>query len=185
MQVLQHAFRLYVAHDKFEQAIAFYERIQGVRYERRVNIPETGINAAKIGGFLIFTGASRACRASEKSTRSSMLIPSTRPFRGSPKTEPRFLPAHAMLQAEKTRPYDTRTASSSNISRRRGETGSPTDAAAPAASSHLAPRRLRRIAELKVDRTDAADGDDRRLVLATDHAVIMRRQGDAMHVAAS
>lgn len=58
MQVLQHAFRLYVAHDKFEQAIAFYERIQGVRYERRVNIPETGINAAKVGGFLIFTRAS-------------------------------------------------------------------------------------------------------------------------------
>lgn len=57
MQVLQHAFRLYVAHDKFEQAIAFYERIQGIRCERRVNIPETGINAAKVGGFLIFTGA--------------------------------------------------------------------------------------------------------------------------------
>ena len=56
MQVLQHAFRLTVASDKFEQAIAFYERIQGIRCERRVNIPETGISAAKVGGFLIFTG---------------------------------------------------------------------------------------------------------------------------------
>jgi predicted enzyme related to lactoylglutathione lyase len=57
MQVLQHAFRLYVARDKFEQAIAFYERIQARSCERRVNIPETAIDAAKVGGFLIFTGA--------------------------------------------------------------------------------------------------------------------------------
>jgi predicted enzyme related to lactoylglutathione lyase len=57
MQVLQDAFRFYVASDKFEQAIAFYERIQGIGCERRVNIPETQINAAKVGGFLIFTGA--------------------------------------------------------------------------------------------------------------------------------
>jgi predicted enzyme related to lactoylglutathione lyase len=57
MQVLQHVFRLYVARDKFEQAITFYERIQGISCERRVHIPETGIDAAKVGGFLIFTGA--------------------------------------------------------------------------------------------------------------------------------
>ena len=57
MQVLQHVFRLYVAREKFEQAIAFYERIQGLSCERRVHIPETGIDAAKDGGFLIFTGA--------------------------------------------------------------------------------------------------------------------------------
>jgi predicted enzyme related to lactoylglutathione lyase len=57
MQVLQHAFRLYVARDKFEQAIAFYERIQDLSCERRVHISETGIDAAKVGGFLIFTGA--------------------------------------------------------------------------------------------------------------------------------
>ena len=57
MQVLQHVFRLYAAQDSFEQAIAFYERIQGINCERRVHISETGIDAAKIGGFLIFTGA--------------------------------------------------------------------------------------------------------------------------------
>ncbi|MBV8793688.1 MAG: VOC family protein [Hyphomicrobiales bacterium] len=57
MQVLQHVFRLYVALDKFEQAIAFYEWIQGLSCERRVHIPETGMDAAKVGGFLIFTGA--------------------------------------------------------------------------------------------------------------------------------
>jgi predicted enzyme related to lactoylglutathione lyase len=60
MQVLQHVFRLYVARDKFEQAIAFYERIQGSSCERRVHISETGIDAAKVGGFLIFTGASES-----------------------------------------------------------------------------------------------------------------------------
>jgi predicted enzyme related to lactoylglutathione lyase len=57
MQVLQHVFHLYVAHDRFEQAIAFYERIQSRSCERRVHISETGIDAAKVGGFLIFTGA--------------------------------------------------------------------------------------------------------------------------------
>lgn len=57
MQVLQHVFRLSVARDKFERAIAFYERIQGLSCERRVYISETGIDAAKVGGFLIFTGA--------------------------------------------------------------------------------------------------------------------------------
>ena len=43
---------------------------------------------------------------------------------------------------------------------------------------------LRGIAELEVDRTDAADGDDGRLVVAANHAVVVRRQGDATHVAA-
>ena len=49
MQVLQYVFRLYVARDKFEQAIAFYERIQDLSCERRVHISETGIDAAKVG----------------------------------------------------------------------------------------------------------------------------------------
>ncbi len=44
-----------------------------------------------------------------------------------------------------------------------------------ASASHFPPRRLRGIAEGEIDRTDAADGDHHRLVLAADHAVVMRR----------
>jgi predicted enzyme related to lactoylglutathione lyase len=57
MHVLQHVFRLYVDLDKFEDRITFYERIQNRTCERRINISETGVLAAKVGGFLIFAGS--------------------------------------------------------------------------------------------------------------------------------
>ncbi|WLA79505.1 VOC family protein [Bradyrhizobium elkanii] len=56
MRILQQAFRLYVDPGAFETTIAFYEQAQGIKCERRVKIAETGIEAAKIGGFLIFAG---------------------------------------------------------------------------------------------------------------------------------
>lgn len=57
MRILQQAFRLYVEPDAFERTIAFYERAQAMTCERRVKIAETGIEAAKVGGFLIFAGS--------------------------------------------------------------------------------------------------------------------------------
>lgn len=56
MRILQHAFRTYVESDMLEKAIDFYEQVQGIKCERRVKIAETGIVAAKVGGFLIFSG---------------------------------------------------------------------------------------------------------------------------------
>lgn len=56
MRILQHAFRTYVEPDMLDQTIAFYEQAQGMTCERRVKIVEIGIEAAKVGGFLIFSG---------------------------------------------------------------------------------------------------------------------------------
>jgi predicted enzyme related to lactoylglutathione lyase len=57
MKILQSAFRLYVSPESFERTIAFYERFQNQPCERRMHIAETGIDAAKVGGFLIFAGS--------------------------------------------------------------------------------------------------------------------------------
>jgi predicted enzyme related to lactoylglutathione lyase len=60
MKILQSVFRLYVSNEAFEKTISFYERLQNLRCERRVHISETGVTAAKIGGFLIFSGSAEA-----------------------------------------------------------------------------------------------------------------------------
>ncbi len=57
MKILQSAFRLYANPEAFEKAISFYERLQNQHCERRVHIAETGVVAAKVGGFLIFAGS--------------------------------------------------------------------------------------------------------------------------------
>lgn len=56
MQILQQAFRVYVEIPELESCVRFYEQIQGIRCERRVRIPETEIEAAKVGGVLILAG---------------------------------------------------------------------------------------------------------------------------------
>ena len=56
MHILQQCFRVHVESDKLESTIRFYEGLQGSVCERRVNIPETHIQAAKVGGFLILAG---------------------------------------------------------------------------------------------------------------------------------
>src|ERR1700733_4246030 len=83
-----------------------------------------------------------------------------------------------------TSPSEIQTAWWSSISRRPDEIIEAAPVVLIWTGSHFAPRRLRRIAELKVDWTDAADGNDGRLIVAANHAIIMRRQGDAVHVAA-
>jgi hypothetical protein len=50
--------------------------------------------------------------------------------------------------------------------------------------SQGSPRGIRWIGEREVDWTDTADCDDRRFILAADHAVVMRSSGHAVHEAA-
>lgn len=59
MRIVQHCYRVYAETQEFEQAIAFYEGLQGVRCERRVTISETHVQAAKVGAFLILAGDAR------------------------------------------------------------------------------------------------------------------------------
>lgn len=56
MQILERAFRVYAGPDELESSIAFYEALQNRACERRVVIAETGVTAAKVGGFLILSG---------------------------------------------------------------------------------------------------------------------------------
>lgn len=56
MRILQQAFRIYVDTDALDATVAFYEQAQGMKCERRVIIVETGVVAAKVGGFLILSG---------------------------------------------------------------------------------------------------------------------------------
>ena len=49
MRILQQCFRVYA--EEIEAAVAFYEGLQGVACERRVKIPETSVEAAKVGAF--------------------------------------------------------------------------------------------------------------------------------------
>jgi alcohol dehydrogenase len=56
MRILEQAFRVYTDKEHFREVIRFYEELQGVTCERRVKIPETGVEAAKVGGFLLLAG---------------------------------------------------------------------------------------------------------------------------------
>jgi len=56
MRILQHCFRVYADADEFEASIQFYEELQQTKCERRVKIPETRTEAAKVGRFLILSG---------------------------------------------------------------------------------------------------------------------------------
>ena len=56
MRIEEKAFRVYADKAHFDEAIGFYEALQGVTCERRVTIPETRVEAAKVGGFLVLGG---------------------------------------------------------------------------------------------------------------------------------
>jgi predicted enzyme related to lactoylglutathione lyase len=56
MHILQQCFRVYAEASQLEASIRFYEGLQDVTCERRISIPEAGIEAAKVGGFLILAG---------------------------------------------------------------------------------------------------------------------------------
>ena len=60
MRILEQCFRIYTEADHFERMVAFYEGLQGVPCARRVKIAETGVEAAKIGGILLFGGSKDA-----------------------------------------------------------------------------------------------------------------------------
>ena len=55
MRILEPAFRVYCSPADLERTVAFYEKAQGITCERRVEIRETGVLAAKVGGFLILS----------------------------------------------------------------------------------------------------------------------------------
>lgn len=59
MHIQEQAFRVYTDTEHFEELIRFYEGLQGIVCERRVRIPETGVEAAKVGGFLLLAGDRR------------------------------------------------------------------------------------------------------------------------------
>src|SRR5271154_410159 len=63
MRILQHCFRVYAAADEFEATIRFYEGLQQAKCERRVKIPETRTEAAKVGRFLILGGDQESLRS--------------------------------------------------------------------------------------------------------------------------
>jgi predicted enzyme related to lactoylglutathione lyase len=56
MQILQHCFRVYADAGEFDASVRFYEDLQQTKCERRVKIPETRTEAAKVGRFLILGG---------------------------------------------------------------------------------------------------------------------------------
>lgn len=56
MRIEQQAFRIYTDKKHFGKVIQFYEQLQGVMCERRVQIPKTSVEAAKIDGFLLLAG---------------------------------------------------------------------------------------------------------------------------------
>ncbi len=56
MRILEHCYRVYADLAAFDETIAFYEQLQGVKCARRVSIVETGVLAAKIGAFLLLAG---------------------------------------------------------------------------------------------------------------------------------
>jgi predicted enzyme related to lactoylglutathione lyase len=56
VRIRQQAFRVYADPAAFEQTIRFYEEMQSIHCERRVLIAETGVQVAKIGGFLLLSG---------------------------------------------------------------------------------------------------------------------------------
>ena len=60
MRVVNQAFRLYVEPNQLESTIAFYEEIQGKSCERRIKIPEAGIEVAVVGGFILLAGSAEA-----------------------------------------------------------------------------------------------------------------------------
>jgi predicted enzyme related to lactoylglutathione lyase len=63
MQILQHCFRVYADADELEASIRFYENLQQTKCERRVKIPETRAEAAKVGRFLILGGDQKSLSA--------------------------------------------------------------------------------------------------------------------------
>jgi hypothetical protein len=56
MRIQEKAFRVYTDNEHFKEVIRFYEGLQNVACERRVRIPETGVEAAKVGEFLLLAG---------------------------------------------------------------------------------------------------------------------------------
>jgi alcohol dehydrogenase len=56
MRIQEKAFRVHTDAEHFEEVIRFYEGLQEVARERRLRIAETGVEATKVGQFLLLAG---------------------------------------------------------------------------------------------------------------------------------
>jgi hypothetical protein len=63
MMILEHCFRVYAESGAMEPLVRFYEELQGIECQRRVKIPETATEAAKVGNVLILAGEKRSIDA--------------------------------------------------------------------------------------------------------------------------
>jgi hypothetical protein len=63
MRILEHCFRVYAETAALEPLIRFYEELQSVGCQRRIKIPETATEAAKVGNVLILAGEKRSIDA--------------------------------------------------------------------------------------------------------------------------
>jgi len=56
MKTLKHSFRLYVLPNELDNTVRFYEELQQSKCERRLSFPDTGIEVAVVGNFIILAG---------------------------------------------------------------------------------------------------------------------------------
>ena len=106
-------------------------------------------------------------------------------------TLPRDPPPRRVVLEKRPWRRDWKATTSSRARKRSGRRsrgicrgGGRDHSAAGSLRSQGPPRGLRWIGEREVDWTDTADCDDRRFILAADHAVVMRRSSHAVHEAA-
>jgi hypothetical protein len=57
MRILEHVFRVYWLPADLDRTVAFYEGVQNVGCERRVEIRETGVVAARVGRVLVLSAS--------------------------------------------------------------------------------------------------------------------------------
>jgi predicted enzyme related to lactoylglutathione lyase len=60
MQILNHAFRLYIQPDQLNPTIAFYEQLQSTACERRLSFDDLGIEVAIVGRFILLAGSDQS-----------------------------------------------------------------------------------------------------------------------------
>ncbi|GLQ94360.1 VOC family protein [Dyella acidisoli] len=60
MSLKHHAFRIYVDPSLLESSVAFYERLQEMKCERRITFADLGIEVAVVGAFMLLAGTHEA-----------------------------------------------------------------------------------------------------------------------------
>lgn len=60
MQVLNHAFRLYIQTNQLAPTIAFYEQLQNTTCDKRIVFDDLSIEVAIVGRFILLAGSDQA-----------------------------------------------------------------------------------------------------------------------------